>query len=107
MKAPPYPSSSRPKPRDLQCARTSQIFPTKPQNPNPKPQTDVSSRLSRPAVGLERTRISCHAALDKFACAPFRKEGHEVRQRYQGQQEIRGSEVEGPAVPSIPITNVE
>ena len=62
--------------------------------------TEVSSRP-------ERTRISCHAALDKFACAPFRKEGHEVRQRYQGQQEIRGSEVEGPAVPSIPITNVE
>ena len=23
----------------------------------------------------ERTRISCHAALDKAACAPFRKEG--------------------------------
>jgi hypothetical protein len=23
----------------------------------------------------ERTRISCHAALDKTACAPFRKEG--------------------------------
>jgi hypothetical protein len=25
--------------------------------------------------GPERTRISCHAALDKAACAPFRKEG--------------------------------
>jgi hypothetical protein len=23
----------------------------------------------------ERTRISCHAALDRAACAPFRKEG--------------------------------
>jgi hypothetical protein len=23
----------------------------------------------------ERTRVSCHAALDKAACAPFRKEG--------------------------------
>jgi hypothetical protein len=23
----------------------------------------------------ERTRISCHAALEKAACAPFRKEG--------------------------------
>jgi hypothetical protein len=23
----------------------------------------------------ERTRISCHAALDKTTCAPFRKEG--------------------------------
>jgi hypothetical protein len=32
------------------------------------PKTDLSSRP-------ERTRISCHAALDKAACAPFRKEG--------------------------------
>jgi hypothetical protein len=31
-------------------------------------ETEVSSRP-------ERTRISCHAALDKTACAPFRKEG--------------------------------
>jgi hypothetical protein len=65
-------------------------------------QTKLSSRLSRPAVGPERrdllfrsstnqsplkaphaplssrperTRISCHAALDKAAYAPFRKEG--------------------------------
>jgi hypothetical protein len=30
--------------------------------------TEVSSRP-------ERIRISCHAALDKTACAPFRKEG--------------------------------
>ena len=36
---------------------------------------EVSSRLSRPAVGPERTRISCHAAMDEAACAPFRKEG--------------------------------
>ena len=38
-------------------------------------QTEVSSRLSRPAAGPERTRISCRAALDKAAYAPFRKEG--------------------------------
>jgi hypothetical protein len=31
-------------------------------------QDELSSRP-------ERTRISCHAALDKAACAPFRKEG--------------------------------
>src|SRR5580698_4572934 len=31
-------------------------------------QDELSSRP-------ERTRISCHAALDKTACAPFRKEG--------------------------------
>jgi hypothetical protein len=54
--------------------------------------TEVSSRP-------ERTRISCHAALDRSACAPFCKgKAHEVHQRHQGQQEIRGSVVEGPAV---------
>jgi hypothetical protein len=31
-------------------------------------QDELSSRP-------ERTRISCHAALDMAACAPFRKEG--------------------------------
>jgi hypothetical protein len=31
----------------------------------------LSSRLPRRAVGPERTRISCHAALDKAAYAPF------------------------------------
>jgi hypothetical protein len=40
----------------------------------------------------ERTRISCHAALDTAACAVFRRrKPHEVRQRQQDQQEIRGS----------------
>src|SRR5450631_2671614 len=38
------------------------------------PQTELSSRLPRRAVGPKRTRISCHAALDKAACAPFFKE---------------------------------
>ncbi len=48
----------------------------------------------------ERTRISCHAAQDTAACAPFRqRKAHEVRQSHQVQQEIRGSAVEGPAVP--------
>jgi len=31
-------------------------------------QDELSSRT-------ERTRIPCHAALDKAACAPFRKKG--------------------------------
>jgi PHP domain len=34
----------------------------------------LSSRLPRRAVGQERTRISCHAAPDKTAYAPFFKE---------------------------------
>jgi hypothetical protein len=38
------------------------------------PQTELSSRLPRRAVGPERTRISCHAAPDKTAYAPFFKE---------------------------------
>jgi GNAT superfamily N-acetyltransferase len=47
----------------------------------------------------ERTRISCHASLEKAACAPFCKgKAHEVHQRHQVPQEIRGSVVEGPAV---------
>src|ERR1700679_91921 len=33
-----------------------------------QPRTELSSRP-------ERTRISCHAALDKTTCAPIRKEG--------------------------------
>jgi hypothetical protein len=36
--------------------------------------TELPSRLRRLAVGPERTRISCHAALDMAACAAFRKE---------------------------------
>jgi hypothetical protein len=47
----------------------------------------------------ERTRISCYAAMDKASCAPFCKgKAHEVHQRHQVPQEIRGSLVEGPAV---------
>ena len=43
---------------------------------------------------------SCHASLDKAACAPFCKgKAHEeARQRHQVSQEIRWSVVEGPAV---------
>ena len=44
------------------------------------------------AATTERTRISCHAAPDTVACAPFSKEeAHEVRQRHEVLQEIRGS----------------
>jgi hypothetical protein len=45
-------------------------------------QDELSSRP-------ERTRISCHAALDKAAYAPFRKgKAHEVHQRHEVPQEI-------------------
>jgi hypothetical protein len=40
--------------------------------PDTKQKVPPSPLSSRP----ERTRISRHAALDKAACAPFRKEGH-------------------------------
>ena len=56
------------------------------------PQTELSSRP-------ERTRISCHAAPDRAARAPFSKgKAHEVHQRHQVRQEIRGSAVERSAV---------
>jgi hypothetical protein len=55
----------------------------------------------------ERTRISCHAAMDMPACAPFCKgEAHEINQRHQVPQEIRGSAVEGSAVPQTSPGNV-
>jgi hypothetical protein len=54
------------------------------------------------------TRISCHVALDKIACAPFSQgKAHEVRPRHQVPQEIRGSEAEGSAVPRTSLGNVE
>ena len=65
-------------------------------------QDELSSRP-------ERTRISCHAAPDMAACAPFCKgKAHEVYQRHQGPQEIRGSVAEGSAMrlsalPSFPL----
>jgi hypothetical protein len=37
-------------------------------------QTELSSRLPRRAAGPERTRISCHGALETTACAAFSKE---------------------------------
>jgi hypothetical protein len=43
-------------------------------NPEFTPATNLSSRLPRRAVGPERTRISCLAALDKAAYAPSLKE---------------------------------
>jgi hypothetical protein len=54
------------------------------------------------------TRISCHIALDTVACAPFSDgKAHEVRQRHQVPQEIRGSEAEGSAVPRTTPGNPE
>jgi hypothetical protein len=53
------------------------------------------------------TRISCHAALDKAAYAPFSYgKAHGVRQSHQPPQEIRGSEAEGSAVPRTFLGNV-
>jgi hypothetical protein len=65
---------------------------TSPANAKYYAQTKLSSRP-------ERTRISCHAALDKTACAPFlKRKAHDVCQRNQHPQEIRGSAVERSAV---------
>jgi hypothetical protein len=56
----------------------------------------------RPFLFVIPTRISCHVALDGVACAPFFEgKAHEVRQRHQVPQEIRGSEAEGSAVPGL------
>jgi hypothetical protein len=50
-------------------------------------QTILSSRP-------ERTRISCHAAMETNRCAAFSEESRmNFRQRHQSQQEIRGSGV--------------
>jgi hypothetical protein len=76
-----------------------------PQQP-PLPLTTVLT-LSTTLSFVIPTRISCHTASDTAACAPFSQgKAHEVRQRHQFQQEIRGSEadlsrraVEGSAVP--------
>ena len=47
----------------------------------------------------KRTRISCHASLTNGTVCGFHQgKPHEVRRRHQLPQEIRGSEVEGPAV---------
>ena len=59
--------SSRAKPRDLRFRGPFLEKRTCPRN-------ELSSRLPRRAVGPERTRISCHAALDKATCAAFIKE---------------------------------
>src|ERR1700728_2584966 len=67
-------------------------------------EAQPSPLSSRP----ERTRISCHAAVDMAACAPFCKgKAHEMHQRHQLPQEIRGSAVEGPAIPPTVFTNLK
>jgi hypothetical protein len=63
--------------------------------------TELQWKLRPPFV--IPTRISCHAALDEAAYAPFRKrKAHEVRQRHQPPEEIRGSGAEGPAFHCTP-----
>jgi hypothetical protein len=60
----------------------------------------MSEKRSAAAV----PRISCHAALDKATCAPFRKEKvYEIRQRHQVRQEIRGTH---PMRSSMPFSLV-
>jgi hypothetical protein len=65
--------------------------------PVPVQEEAAPDLSSRP----ERTRISCYAAPDKAACGPFRKEGPmKFDNATEVPQEIRGSAVEGPAVPT-------
>jgi len=52
----------------------SAVLRTSPGNAEFYAQTELSSRLPRRAVGPERTRISCLAALDTTTCAAFVKE---------------------------------
>ena len=62
-----------------------------------------SNLSSRP----ERTRISCYAALPSSHVCGFQQgKPHEVRQRHQPQQEIRGSVAEGSAVSLSGTANV-
>jgi len=96
-------TSSWPKPQvstgNLGGAEGSAVPRTFPGNVESRPATDLSSRP-------ERTRISCHAPLDKAACAPFFKERRMMfANATQHLQEIRGSVVERPAV-STPVRRV-
>src|SRR5258707_14528269 len=70
--------------------------------------SDNFLRDRRPFLFVIPTRISCHVALDRVACAPFFEgKAHEVRQRHQVPQEIRGSEAEGSAVPRTTTGNAD
>src|SRR5258707_10155777 len=61
--------------------------------------SDNFLRDRRPFLFVIPTRISCHVALDAVACAPLSEgKAHEIRQRHQVPQEIRGSVAEGSAV---------
>jgi len=73
------------------------------------PATKLSSGSRKKATATElssrpeRTRISCHSALDTTACAPFREERRmKSANANQVPQEIRGSAVERPAVAPPP-----
>jgi hypothetical protein len=67
MEAPPSPLSSRPERSEVEG---SAVRPS--DSPNLPYQTSTPNRS---VIRPERTWISCHAALDKSTCAPFRKEG--------------------------------
>jgi hypothetical protein len=102
------PLSSRAKPRDLQRRST---------NPQPRPRrchplvaiaaiSDCYSSVIRSPLVIP-TRISCYAALDKAACAPFSQgKADAARRRHQAPREIRGSEAEGSAVPRTLLGDV-
>jgi hypothetical protein len=64
------------KPRDLQFRR---------------PLLETPNSMLKQNCHLDRTRISCHAALDMAACCFRKGKQHGVRQRHQLPQEIRGS----------------
>jgi hypothetical protein len=67
----------------------------------------MEARPSPLSSRAERTRISCHAALDKAAYAPFRKEGRmNCTNAIKFHRKIRGSVVEGSAVRPSALPNL-
>jgi hypothetical protein len=80
-------------PADIVAAATEALNQEPPPDPTPSQRNELSSRP-------ERTRISYHAAPShEDGCGSPQREPHALSQRDKTQQEIRGSEVEGPAVP--------
>jgi hypothetical protein len=93
-KNPPAPPA---KPKIYEAAWLRKQQDTTMEPPVPVQEEAALDLSSRP----ERTRISCYAAPDKAACGPFRKEGPmKFDNATEVPQEIRGSAVEGPAVPT-------
>src|SRR6202044_66942 len=72
----------------LQCSFLSQLAASKPVAPNGQERrVECCGIPLKPERGL--TPISCHAALERSACAPFIKgKAHGVYQRHKPPQEI-------------------